>query len=233
MEDVSYNMGETTAQLSVPTGRPALALTVVPDSSLYTRYGKRLFDLWLGLLLAIVFLPAVLLIAMAIRVGLGSEIMYSQQRIGLNGNAFTIWKFRTMRHDRRKAQHTHVRTERRNGHKADHDPRHTGLGRLLRRLSLDELPQLWNVVRGDMSLVGPRPELVDVAHSRGYADHVRHTVRPGITGPYQLSPLRAIGDLRDGLELDAQYVTNVSFRADAGYLLGTVGVMLGRKSLGT
>ncbi|NNC78877.1 MAG: sugar transferase, partial [Acidimicrobiales bacterium] len=106
---------------------------------------------------------------------------------------------------------------------------HTTVGRILRKLSLDELPQLWNVIRGEMSLVGPRPEIPSVAESRGYLDHVRHTVRPGITGPYQVSELRYAGDLRDGLDLDEEYANNVTFHGDCAYILRTF-VALGRGS---
>lgn len=225
-------MGESATQLSVDTNLRA-ALHAVPASTVYTRQGKRLFDLVVGFALAALLLPVALSIGLAVRVGLGSGVLYSQERVGRDGAVFTIWKFRTMRHDRRKQQVTEITTERRSDHKADDDPRHTGLGRLLRRLSLDELPQLWNVIRGDMSLVGPRPEVVEIAEQRGYVNHVRHSVRPGMTGPYQLSPLRLFGDLRDGLDLDAAYVRKVSFKSDSVYLLRTVNVMLGRRSVGS
>jgi lipopolysaccharide/colanic/teichoic acid biosynthesis glycosyltransferase len=206
-------------------------LTVARERTLYERRFKRPLDVTVGVLILLVSLPISIGIAMVIRAGLGKHILYSQERVGLDGAAFMIWKFRTMRPDRRQSgDMLQAGEDRRAAHKVIEDPRHTGLGRLLRKLSLDELPQLVNVIRGDMSLVGPRPELVGVAHKRGYLQHVRHDVRPGMTGPYQVSDLRMNGDLRDGLELDEQYVNELRFGSDLRYLVKTVGVMLSRSS---
>lgn len=113
--------------------------------------------------------------------------------------------------------------DRRQTHKSDRDPRHTPLGRLLRRASLDELPQLWNVVRGDMSLVGPRPELKAVVERDGLASHPRHLVRPGITGPWQLGPARNIR-LSKNLHYDEGYLETMSFSADVSLLIRTLRV---------
>ena len=218
-----------------PYGSQAQAqhLRVVRVRTAYERWWKRSLDLVLASALVLVMLPVILLIAFAIRVGLGKGVLYSQQRVGRDGQPFTIWKFRTMRPDRRTRSDVPVEQDRRQQHKTVADPRHTGLGRLLRRLSLDELPQLLNVLRGDMSLVGPRPEVLSIAEERGYLDHVRHQVRPGMTGPYQVSDLRYNGDLRDGLDVDADYVQRVSLRSDLRYLFRTVAVMLGRSSSGS
>ena len=169
-----------------------------------------------------------LLIALAVRVGLGKSVLYSQERVGRDGAPFTIYKFRTMRPDRRQRELEFPENDRRgNNHKQADDPRHTGLGQFLRKLSLDELPQLLNVMRGEMSLVGPRPEMVGVARQRGYLNHPRHEVLPGMTGPYQVSELRLNGDLRDGLHLDVEYVNDLNFRNDLAYLIKTVTVMFG------
>jgi lipopolysaccharide/colanic/teichoic acid biosynthesis glycosyltransferase len=207
-------------------------LRLVRARGVYERRFKRLFDLVGVIALSSIALPILLAVALLVRLKLGSGVFYSQERIGRNGEVFTIWKFRTMRPDRRLRQDT-IAEDRRQQHKADHDPRHTRLGRLLRKLSLDELPQLWNVLRGDMSLVGPRPEIRSVAEARGYVDHIRHEVRPGMTGPFQTSDLRLSGDLRDGLEADAEYVQSISFRQDVVYLLKTVTTMLGGSSQGS
>ena len=206
-------------------------LRTVRKCSRYERRVKRRLDLVAGALVFLVMLPVSLGIAFTIRAGLGKGILYSQRRVGLDGAPFVIWKFRTMRADRRQSEGVlPIEQDRRESHKVLEDPRHTGLGRLLRKLSLDELPQLVNVIRGDMSLVGPRPELVGVARERGYLHHIRHEVRPGMTGPYQVSKLRMNGDLRDGLELDEQYVNELSFGNDLRYLVKTVGVLLNRSS---
>lgn len=203
-------------------------LYIVRTPTRYERQVKPLLDLAVGALLLIVTLPVMALIALAIRVGLGKGVIFTQQRVGKDREPFTIYKFRTMRPDRRQRQLDLIDlTDRRGVHKATNDPRHTGLGRMLRKMSLDELPQLVNVVRGEMSLVGPRPEVVDVARERGYLDHPRHDVKPGITGPYQVSELRLRGDLRDGLTLDAHYVGNVTFWGDLRYLAQTAAIMFG------
>lgn len=211
--------------------RTARDVAVIPEKGLYQRLLKRPFDIVAGTAMAVVFAPLTLLIALAVRVGLGRPIFYEQERLGESGKTFTIYKFRTMRPDRRQRETpVPASADRRTGHKSASDPRHTGLGRRLRKLSLDELPQFINVLRGEMSLVGPRPELLDVATERGYVNHVRHSVKPGMTGPYQTSDLRYNGDLRDGLHLDTEYVFNVSFRGDLRYLLRTVGVLFSRGS---
>ncbi len=204
-------------------------LQIVRDRSLYERRIKRPFDLVVGSTAALVTAPIAAFIAVAVRVGLGKPVLYTQQRVGQDGEIFTIYKFRTMRPDRRRrAADLPEGAERRSGHKSDHDPRHTGLGRRLRQLSLDELPQILNVFRGEMSLVGPRPEIPEVAEEGGYLDHIRHEVKPGMTGPYQTSDLRLNGDLRDGLHVDAEYVFNVSLRNDLKYIAKTAKVLLSR-----
>ncbi len=203
-------------------------LRIVRDRSVYERHFKRPIDVVFGSFALLAALPLMALIAIAVRVGLGKGVLYSQQRIGVGGAPFTIYKFRTMRPDRRQRELEFPNAEDRRGvHKDENDPRHTGLGRTLRRLSVDELPQLLNVLRGEMSLVGPRPEIAGVARQRGYLNHPRHDVKPGMTGPYQVSDLRLNGDLRDGLELDSEYVNNLTFRNDMGYLVKTFTVFFG------
>lgn len=205
---------------------PLLAEERIGEQTLYHRRFKRAFDVLFGLVALILALPIITILGLMIRASLGPGVFYTQMRVGDDGQPFKIWKFRTMQMDRRAqnalvTENESIEADRRRDHKQDNDPRHTAVGRVLRRLSLDELPQLWNVVRGEMSLVGPRPEIPEVAEARGYLDHVRHTVRPGITGPYQVSDLRHAGDLRDGLELDADYANNITLRGDVGYILRT------------
>ena len=139
-------------------------LHIVRDRSLYERRFKRPFDLVVGSIAGIAAAPLALFIALIVRVGLGKPVLYTQQRVGEDGEVFTIYKFRTMRPDRRQQQAgVPAEVDRRSGHKSEDDPRHTGLGRRLRQLSLDELPQIINVFRGEMSLVGPRPEIPAIA----------------------------------------------------------------------
>jgi lipopolysaccharide/colanic/teichoic acid biosynthesis glycosyltransferase len=152
---------------------------------------------------------------------LGPEICFRQHRVGRNGVPFQIIKFRSMRPDRRHGVGDYVGTDRRHNHKSPHDPRHTRLGRVIRKSSLDELPQLINVLKGEMSLVGPRPELVTVATRHDLIDHPRHRVRPGITGLWQVSPARS-ALLHEDMQLDIGYVSRVTFLGDLRILLRTI-----------
>lgn len=208
-------------------------LRIVRNRTLYERRFKRPLDVIVGGVAVVAALPVMGVISLCVRAGLGKGVLYSQERAGMNGEPFTIYKFRTMRPDRRRTELDIPRENDRRveaNHKNVTDPRHTGLGRILRKLSLDELPQLLNVMRGEMSLVGPRPEMTDIARQRGYLNHVRHEVKPGMTGPYQTSLLRYNGDLRDGLDLDAEYVNNVTLGNDLRYLVKTFTVFFGERS---
>ena len=196
----------------------------------YARWGKRAFDVVAVAVLLVVLSPVLLLVAVSIPVMLGpGGVVYRQQRVGRHGRAFTIYKFRSMLVDRRSSSVIYLGEDRRKDHKTVHDPRHTDFGRLLRATSLDELPQLLNVLRGDMSLVGPRPELVDVAIREGYFDHPRHLVRPGITGLFQTSPLRSINRIKAGLHLDLDYVGRVRLGRDIMILMRTATLLLLRR----
>lgn len=231
MCEAGQSVSETSASTEQVTVSYSDDLRIVRDRTVYERRMKRPLDVVLGGLALVAAMPAMAVIAIAVRAGLGKGVLYSQQRIGVQGAPFTIYKFRTMRPDRRQRElELPDDQDRRGEHKDDDDPRHTGLGRLLRKLSLDELPQLLNVMRGEMSLVGPRPEMIDVARQRGYLHHPRHEVKPGMTGPYQTSDLRLNGDLRDGLHLDEEYVSNLTFRNDLRYLLRTFTVIFGDKT---
>lgn len=188
----------------------------------YRPFGKRALDLVLTGIVLVPAAPVLILVWLGLRLTLGSEIVLRQDRVGRCGEAFDLLKFRTMQKCRRcpEQQHSFDETERRLTHKSHQDPRHTRLGRIVRKFSLDELPQLVNILKGDMSLVGPRPELVSVAN-REFLEHVRHDVRPGLTGPFQVSDLRGSGDLHAGLDLDEAYVANLGLVGDLRYLAGT------------
>ena len=128
---------------------------------IYVRVVKPTFDRVVGFCIFVVLLPLTALVALAVRVSLGSPVFFRQRRVGRADREFDVYKFRTMGQDRRR-EAAPVTQDRRQTHKSDRDPRHTRVGRFLRKWSLDELPQFWNVVCGDMSLVGPRPELVEI-----------------------------------------------------------------------
>ncbi len=195
-------------------------------SGLYARYFKRLLDVALGLPLFVALLPVMLAVACVVRLTLGKGVLLRQRRVGLGGRPFALLKFRTMLPERRLREAGWDGPDRRTCHKSDNDPRHTSVGRQLRRLSLDELPQLWNVLRGDMSLVGPRPELLSVVCKYESWQHCRHVVRPGITGLWQVSA-RSDGLACKGVHIDLDYIDRLSFAHDCGILLRTIPVTFG------
>jgi lipopolysaccharide/colanic/teichoic acid biosynthesis glycosyltransferase len=139
-----------------------------------------------------------------------------------------MYKFRTMAPDRRHEAASYDEPERRKTHKHPDDPRLTPLGRFLRKWSLDELPQLWNVVRGEMSLVGPRPEMLGIVDTYDHWQHARHAVKPGLTGLWQVSA-RGDGPMHENTHLDLAYVRQVRFGSDCKILFMTIPALLGRQ----
>ncbi len=210
--------GHRSRRLALVVGSP-----VPSPTGCYARAGKRSLDLVVALSAFVALAPILALTWLTLRCTVGRGVVLRQRRIGRHGDEFCLLKFRTMHHCRRSSdEYDDWRgDDRRETHKSDDDPRHTRVGRIVRKFSLDELPQLFNVVRGDMSVVGPRPELASAAAS-SFRAHSRHLVRPGLTGPFQVSDLRRSGDLRRGLALDTDYVQQLSLRNDVGYLLRTV-----------
>ena len=190
---------------------------------------KKSFDIIGGLLLILVFSPVLLTVAVAIKLTGDGPVFFRQDRVGLHGQAFRMIKFRSMQVDA-EARLDKLRSEQRDvGNvvlfKLKNDPRVTPIGRFLRRFSLDELPQLFNVVLGDMSLVGPRPPLKDeVDH---YQNHERRRllVKPGITGPWQVSG-RSDLTWHDSVQLDMYYVENWSITGDLVILWKTAKAVL-------
>ncbi|MGE0729961.1 MAG: sugar transferase [Acidimicrobiia bacterium] len=188
----------------------------------YERIGKPVLDRVVALLLLILLSPVLAAALLWVRPQIGpGGAFFRQQRIGLGGRPFTIYKVRTMQVDRRLGAGGYGGPDRRSEHKTAADPRHTPRGTLLRRLSIDELPQLWNVVRGDMSLVGPRPELAELVERHRLHGHPRHRVKPGLTGPWQVSPDRS-EPLVLHLARDVAYLTRITFWGDAAILARTV-----------
>ena len=213
---------------AAPSRAPEPHLTLAaPPSTFYARIGKPVLDRVVAALLLVLLLPVLLVVAMAVLVSIGRPVLFRQRRVGRDGREFSVLKFRTMRPDRR-AQRTPVIEDRRHTHKSERDPRHTGVGRRLRKWSLDELPQVWNVLRGDMSLVGPRPELVAVVEHYAPWQRQRHLVRPGITGLWQVSK-RGEGLMHLYTDVDLEYVATLTFRRDLGILLRTVPAAISRR----
>ena len=186
---------------------------------------KRAIDVAVAVVALLLGAPLLLLIAVAIRLDSPGPAVFRQERVGRGGRSFTVLKFRTMRADPSGKLRLFRGADGRLAHKVRHDPRVTRVGRFLRATSLDELPQLVNVLRGEMSLVGPRPELVPIV--AGYApwQHRRHAVRPGLTGWWQVCG-RSDRPMHEHTELDLHYVDNVSLGFDLLILVRTVRVVL-------
>lgn len=199
---------------------------VAPPRGFYVRVGKPVMDRTVGAAALLLASPILAAVAVAVRWRIGTPVIFRQRRSGLNGGAFDVLKFRTMRADRR-SQRASVPVDRRMTHKSEADPRHTDVGRQLRKWSLDELPQLWNVVRGEMSLVGPRPELVEIVAGYEPWQHQRHLVRPGLTGLWQISR-RGEGLMHLYTDIDLEYVATVSLRTDIKILFRTIPAALSR-----
>ena len=184
--------------------------------SFYARWGKRALDLGLTLGALTVLAPVAAVVAGAVRARMGSPVLFKQRRVGLHGTPFTIFKFRTMTDARDRF-----------GRVLSDDERLTSFGKWLRKTSLDELPQLLNVLRGDMSVIGPRPLLPHYTPWFTERERTRLDVRPGITGWAQVNGRNAL-DWDRRLGLDAMYVEKLSFSFDLRILFATVGTVLGR-----
>lgn len=196
------------------------------------RISKRVFDIVCATALLIFFAPFMVLIATTIWVSDRKKVIFAHTRVGRNGQPFNCLKFRTMCIDAdvRLAQMLQndpvARAEWELTQKLTHDPRLTATGQILRKTSLDELPQLWNVLRGDMSMVGPRPIVAaEAKHYRAsFAEY--KSVRPGLTGAWQISG-RSDTTYEERVALDVDYVQNNSFFGDLKIVLKTVSVVLG------
>ena len=175
---------------------------------------KRLLDLALAVPALVLLSPVIALTALAVACALGTPVLFRQQRPGFHGRPFTVFKFRSMT-DACDAE----------GNRLPDIERLTRLGRILRKTSLDELPQLWNVIRGDLSLVGPRPLLMEYLPNYTPEQARRHDVVPGITGWAQIHGRNDV-TLGNRLKLDVWYVDHRSFRLDLTILMRTLGYVL-------
>jgi lipopolysaccharide/colanic/teichoic acid biosynthesis glycosyltransferase len=182
---------------------------------------KRLFDFAISLFALVILLPIILITAILVRIKLGAPILFTQDRPGLNGKIFKMMKFRTM-----------LDTSDIHGNQLPDELRMTPFGGFLRSASLDELPGLFNVIKGDMSLVGPRPLLVEYLPRYNEKQARRHNVRPGITGWAQVNGRNAIS-WEDKFKLDVWYVDNQSFLLDIKILLLTVKKVFRREDIST
>lgn len=176
----------------------------------YEAFFKRLIDVLASLMVLVLFCWLYLILALIVRVNLGSPIIFTQDRPGKDGKIFKLYKFRSMSDKRDE-----------NGELLPDKMRLNKFGRILRSTSLDELPELFNIIKGDMSLVGPRPLLVKYLDHYNSHDRRRHEVRPGLTGLAQVSGRNAL-TWKEKFEKDVEYVDNLTFRMDVKVILLTI-----------
>lgn len=188
-------------------------------SGFYEKYIKRAIDFLLALIGGILLLPLMGIVALLVRTKLGSPVIFKQERPGKNGKIFALYKFRTM---------TDARDE--NGELLPDDMRLTRFGKVLRSTSLDELPELWNIIKGDMAIVGPRPLLVRYLPLYNETQRHRHDVRPGFTGLAQVNGRNAIS-WEEKFDWDVKYVKTVSFWLDVKIFFKTIAIVFKRDGI--
>ena len=209
-------------------GRPVLVFRSTPEAS-WEGLFKQVLDLTLASIMVLLLMPIWILVPIAIRMTSPGPILFRQRRCGLNGHPFTMLKFRSMVTDAEQRQHELAALNEMGGpvFKVTNDPRVTAIGRWLRKYSIDEFPQLLNVLRGEMSLVGPRPLPVDEVERFDDPAHRRRlSVKPGLTCLWQVSGRSNVRDFRDWVRLDLEYIDNWSLWLDLKILWRTIPVVL-------
>lgn len=189
------------------------------SNGLYCKLIKRFMDFLIAALSIIIFSPLLIILAILVRIKLGGPVIFKQERPGLNGKVFKLYKFRTM---------TDAKDE--NGNLLDDEYRLTSFGKKLRSTSLDELPELYNILKGDMSIVGPRPLLVKYLPLYNDEQKRRHDVRPGLTGLAQVSGRNAI-TWTEKFNKDIEYVDNVSLGLDISIFFKTIYCVLKKEGI--
>jgi exopolysaccharide biosynthesis polyprenyl glycosylphosphotransferase len=220
-----------TAMAPVTGYTAAAALPHTPaESGPYLRFGKRVIDLAGALVALVVLSPLMLLVTLLVKLESRGPVLYRSSRIGKNGRSFTFLKFRSMVDgaDRHRKQLTHLNEVDGPVFKISRDPRVTRVGRLLRITSIDEIPQFLNVLRGDMSLVGPRPPIPEEVEQYEPWQLRRLDVKPGITCLWQISG-RSTLSFREWMRLDLEYIKHRSFWLDMRILLRTIPAVLSRE----
>lgn len=185
----------------------------------YEKYIKRLLDIFCSLVVLVLFWWLYIILAILVRIKLGSPILFKQQRPGKNEKIFNMYKFRTM---------TDARDE--NGNLLPDEMRLTKFGKILRATSLDELPEIFNILKGDMSLIGPRPLLVQYLPRYNEEQHHRHDVRPGLTGYAQAHGRNAIS-WEEKFTMDVWYTEHVSMKTDFRVIIDTIKTVLKRDGI--
>ncbi|HEX8407423.1 MAG TPA: sugar transferase [Thermoanaerobaculia bacterium] len=211
-------------------GVPFLTFTTTPSNEAHLAL-KRALDVALSVMVLGLAMPIIGVAALAIKLSSPGSVLFKQRRMGLNGRVFTLYKFRTMIEDAHERREEVAHLNEMNGpvFKMKDDPRVTPVGRWLRRFSLDEIPQLWNVLKGDMSLVGPRPPIPEEVASYHRWHRRRLSMKPGLTCLWQISGRNQIQDFDHWMKLDLQYIDNWSPSLDFKILLRTIPAVLSGK----
>jgi lipopolysaccharide/colanic/teichoic acid biosynthesis glycosyltransferase len=197
------------------------------DVSFYERVGKRILDLSLATVLLVLSLPLLAIAALAIKLDTRGPVLFRSTRCGMGGEPFTFYKLRSMHEDAPGMKRALLHLNEQDGpvFKLANDPRMTRAGRIMRRTSIDELPQLWNVIRGDMSLVGPRPPIPEEVAQYTPNQMRRLSVKPGLTCLWQISGRSDLG-FDEWVRLDIEYIFDRSFATDVKILALTVPAVL-------
>jgi lipopolysaccharide/colanic/teichoic acid biosynthesis glycosyltransferase len=194
--------------------------TVEPSKGIYRRFLKRPMDFILSLMAIIALSPVLIIVAVLVRFKLGSPVLFKQKRPGLNEKIFTMYKFRTMTDEKDE-----------NGELLPDSVRLTKFGRMLRSTSLDELPELFNILKGDMSIVGPRPLAVQYLPYYTETERMRHSVRPGLSGLAQING-RNTASWEERFNYDVKYVNGITFLGDLKIIYETVLKAIQRSDIG-
>jgi lipopolysaccharide/colanic/teichoic acid biosynthesis glycosyltransferase len=212
--EIAYIFGRHTSSQLTPPGHENFKLGIEPGHGHAVPFDrlKRAIDFIAAALLLVLAAPLFICVAALIKLDTKGPVLIRQRRIGKGGVPFLMWKFRSMLRSAPRYERSPV---------SDTDPRLTNIGRVLRRLSIDELPQLLNVLQGDMSLVGPRPEMPFIVATYGPRERLRLNAVPGITGLWQISPARAM-PIHQNLEFDFFYIESRNFSLDVAILLRTI-----------
>ncbi|MDM7917418.1 MAG: sugar transferase [Candidatus Eisenbacteria bacterium] len=204
-----------------------MRIPVEPDRGIYLRYGKRFVDFVMGSIALILCLPLLLLAALAIKLDTPGPVLYRSTRIGRGGKPFTFYKLRSMivGAEQHRGQIAHLNEVSGPVFKIADDPRITRVGKFLRRTSMDELPQILNVIKGDMTLVGPRPPLLEEVLQYEPWQRRRLAIRPGITCLWQISGRSRLG-FDEWVRLDMEYIERRCFVLDLKILIRTIPAVL-------
>lgn len=194
-------------------------IIMLNQSGIYRRFFKRPMDFLLALIAIVLLSPVMLIIAILVRIKLGKPILFKQERPGLNEEIFTIYKFRTMTDERDE-----------NGELLPDEMRLTKFGKFLRSTSLDELPEFLNILKGDMSIIGPRPLLVEYLSLYNEHQKRRHEVRPGLSGLAQVNGRNTLS-WEEKFKIDIEYVDNISFIGDLKIIFLTVKKVFKREGI--